>query len=176
MSSATALATFAGGCFWCMEPPFDKLAGVLSTTSGYAGGKEVSTNYNDVSAGKTGHTEVVQIIYNPEVISYKELLDIFWRNINPTQVNGQFVDKGTQYRTEIFYHTDEQRKLALESKKKLTASKRFKKPIATKVSPILNFTAAEDYHQDYYIKNPLRYKYYRYHSGRDQYLEKVWGK
>jgi len=168
-------ATFAGGCFWCMEPPFDKLDGVISTTSGYTGGTEKDPTYKEVSAGATGHAEAVQVLYDPEKISYEELLDVFWRNINPTTPNRQFVDVGAQYRSAIFYHDEEQRRLAEASKEKLADSGRFDKPLVTEIVPITEFYPAEEYHQDYYQKNPLRYKFYRYGSGRDQYLEEVWG-
>ncbi|MFW5636101.1 MAG: peptide-methionine (S)-S-oxide reductase MsrA, partial [Thermodesulfobacteriota bacterium] len=160
-------ATFAGGCFWCMEPPFDKLDGVMSTTSGYTGGTEKDPSYKEVSAGATGHAEAVQILYDPEKISYETLLDVFWRNINPTTPNRQFVDVGAQYRSAIFYHDEEQRRLAEKSKAELAASGRFDQPLVTEIVPITEFYPAEAYHQDYYRKNPLRYKFYRYGSGRD---------
>jgi len=169
-------ATFAGGCFWCMEPPFDKLDGVVSTTSGYTGGKEKNPSYDEVSSGRTGHLEAIEIVYDPSKVSYVQLLDVFWRNVDPTQENGQFVDIGPQYRTAIFYHNEEQRRLALESKNRLRESRKFGKPIVTEIRPAMEFYSAEDYHQDYYIKNPIRYKYYRWSSGRDQFLEKAWGK
>jgi len=169
-------ATFAGGCFWCMEPPFDKLDGVISTTSGYTGGAGENPTYKEVSAGKTGHAEAVQILYDPEKVSYEKLLDVFWHQINPTTPDRQFVDVGSQYRTAIFYHDDEQRRLAEESKDRMAGSGRFEGPIVTQIVPAGPFWPAEDYHQDYYTKNPLRYKFYRFNSGRDQYLEKVWGK
>ncbi|NIS63040.1 MAG: peptide-methionine (S)-S-oxide reductase MsrA [Proteobacteria bacterium] len=168
-------ATFAGGCFWCMEPPFDKLDGVISTTVGYAGGKEKNPTYKEVSSGGTGHAESVEIVYDPSRITYVRLLDVFWRNIDPTQVDGQFVDTGRQYRTAIFYHTEEQRRLAAASKRQLEDSGRFEKKIVTEIVPAGEFYRAEGYHQDYYKKNPLRYKFYRYGSGRDQFLKKVWG-
>ena len=169
-------ATFAGGCFWCMEPPFDKLDGVISTTSGYTGGTEKGPTYEQVSAGKTGHLEAIEITYDPAKVSYDQLLDVFWKNVDPTQHNGQFVDVGSQYRTAIFYHTEEQRRLALESRNRLQESRKFGKPIVTEIRPALEFYSAEDYHQDYYIKNPIRYKYYRWGSGRDRFLEETWGK
>ena len=171
--AATAKATFAGGCFWCMEPPFDKLDGVISTTSGYAGGTKKNPTYEEVSAGKTGHAEVVQITYDPKKITYEKLLEVFWRNVDPLTPNRQFCDVGSQYRTAIFYHDETQKRLAEESKKAL--SKRFKEPIVTEIVAASEFYPAEDYHQDYYIKNPLRYKYYRYSCGRDQRLEALWG-
>jgi peptide-methionine (S)-S-oxide reductase len=169
----TATATFAGGCFWCMEPPFDKLDGVLSTISGYAGGKKKNPTYEEVSAGNTGHTEVVQVTYDPKKITYEKLLDVFWHNIDPLTANRQFCDAGSQYRTAIFYHDEAQKRLAEESKKAL--SKRFKEPIVTEITRAAEFYPAEDYHQDYYIKNPLRYKFYRYNCGRDRRLEELWG-
>jgi len=170
-----ATATFAGGCFWCMEPPYDKLKGVISTTSGYMGGHVDKPTYQQVSHGSSGHTEVVQVIYDPAVISYKKLLQTFWHNIDPTDARGQFCDKGTQYRTEIFYHNAEQRELAQQSKTELLNNKGFKGDIVTPISAAPSFFAAENYHQDYYQKNPIRYKYYRYSCGRDNRLEELWG-
>jgi peptide-methionine (S)-S-oxide reductase len=169
----TEKATFAGGCFWCMEPPFDKLDGVISTISGYAGGKKKNPTYEEVSAGNTGHAEVVQVTYDPKKITYEKLLEVFWRNVDPLTPNRQFCDVGSQYRTAIFYHDETQKRLAEESKKAL--SKRFKEPIVTEIVAASEFYPAEDYHQDYYTKNPLRYKYYRYSCGRDQRLEALWG-
>lgn len=171
----TAKATFAGGCFWCMEPPFDKLEGVLSTTSGYTGGHRQNPTYEEVSAGGTGHTEAVEVVYDPERISYKELLDVFWRNIDPLTADRQFCDAGTQYRSAIFFHNEDQKRLAEQSKQALSASNRFDKPIVTEIAPAATFYPAEDYHQDYYQKNPLRYKYYRYSCGRDKRLQALWG-
>lgn len=167
-------ATFAGGCFWCMEPPFDKLNGVISTTSGYAGGNEIMPTYEEVSSGRTGHFEAIEIVYDPEKVSYDKLLDVFWKNIDPTQENGQFADIGKQYRTAIFFHDDNQQKLAIASKEQLDKSGIFKKPVATEILPAGKFYPAEDYHQDYYLKNPVRYKYYRFGSGRDNFLNKIW--
>lgn len=172
----TATATFAGGCFWCMEPPFDKLEGVISTTPGYSGGTLKDPSYKQVSHGGTGHAEVIQVIYDPEKVSYAELLDVFWHNIDPTRIDGQFCDSGNQYRSEIFYHNAEQKQLADQSKAALVALKPFKKPVLTKVTQASTFYPAEDYHQDYYIKNPVRYKFYRYGCGRDMRLEELWGK
>jgi methionine-S-sulfoxide reductase len=169
-------ATFAGGCFWCMEPPFEKLPGVLSVTSGYTGGRTENPTYEEVSSGRTGHAEAVEILYDPVKISYARLLDVFWRNIDPTTKDRQFVDIGSQYRTAIFYHSEEQRRLAEESKKQLEASGRFGKPIVTEIVPAGKFTPAEEYHQDYYKKSATRYKFYRFNSGRDQYLDRIWGK
>jgi peptide methionine sulfoxide reductase msrA/msrB len=180
--SATAhseLATLAGGCFWCMEPPFEKLEGVKSVTSGYSGGTQENPTYqtyHDRAPDGSMHTEVVQIDFDPKKISYKKILDVFWRNMDPTDSQGQFVDRGEQYRPGIFYHSDEQKKIAEESKAELEKKKVFKKPIVLEITKFGKFFAAEEYHQDYYKKNPVRYKYYRYRSGRDQFLEGVWGK
>ena len=170
-----AKATFAGGCFWCMEPPFDKLEGVISTTSGYIGGHQKNPSYADVSSGRSGHAEVVQVVYDPEKISYQRLLDIFWRNIDPTTANRQFCDSGSQYRSGVFYHNDNQRQLAEQSKQALIADKPFADQIVTEITAADTFYPAEDYHQDYYIKNPIRYKYYRYGCGRDKRLQELWG-
>ena len=170
-----AEATFAGGCFWCMEPPFDKLAGVVSTTSGYTGGQVKNPSYEQVSAGGTGHAESVQVVYDPAKVSYQKLLDVFWHNVDPLDAAGQFCDKGHQYRTAIFYHDDEQRRLAEASKAALEASGRLRQPIVTEIVPAATFYPAEDYHQDYYQKNPIRYRFYRYGCGRDKRLEQLWG-
>jgi len=175
-TAAHATATFAGGCFWCMEPPFDKLDGVISTTSGYTGGSQPDPTYKQVSHGGTGHAEAVQIVYDPQRIDYAELLDVYWHNIDPTTAGGQFCDWGDQYRSEIFYHTPEQQQLAEQSKAALEELKPFKDPVVTAISPASTFYPAEDYHQDYYLKNPLRYKFYRYGCGRDKRLEELWGK
>ena len=171
-----AVATFAGGCFWCMEPPFDRTAGVISTTSGYIGGRIDQPTYEQVSAGGTGHAEAVQVVYDPAKVTYAQLLDVFWRNIDPVAVDRQFCDKGDQYRSAMFFHDAQQRQLATESKAALERSNRFKQPVATQVVAATKFFPAEGYHQDYYIKNPLRYKYYRYSCGRDARLEALWGK
>lgn len=170
-----AKAMFAGGCFWCMEPPFIQLPGVISVTSGYTGGHQANPTYEQVSAGGTGHAEAVEIVYDPTQISYARLLDIFWHNIDPLDASGQFCDKGQQYRTAIFYHGDEQQRLAEESKQALKQSGRFQQPVVTAIVPASTFYPAEDYHQHYYQKNPIRYKYYRYSCGRDQRLEALWG-
>jgi peptide methionine sulfoxide reductase msrA/msrB len=169
----TEKATFAGGCFWCMERPFKSLDGVIEVISGYTGGHKENPTYEEVSHGKTGHLEAVQIIYDPSRISYNQLLDIFWKQIDPTDSGGQFVDRGEQYRSAIFYHNEDQRRLAEKSKKLLDASGRYKKPIVTEIIKATTFYRAEEYHQDYYKKNPIRYKFYRLNSGRDQYLEKI---
>ena len=172
---AHASAIFAGGCFWCMEPPFDKLEGVISTTSGYIGGHKLNPTYQEVSAGRTGHTEAVKIVYDPGKVSYPELLDVFWHNIDPTAVDGQFCDWGTQYRSEIFFNSAEQRQQAEKSKAALDELKPFKEPVVTAITKDSVFYPAEDYHQDYYLKNPVRYKFYRYGCGRDKRLEELWG-
>jgi methionine-S-sulfoxide reductase len=169
-------ATFAGGCFWCMEPPFEKLPGVISVTSGYTGGRTENPKYEEVSSGSTGHAEAVEVLYDPSRITYEKLLDVFWRNIDPTTKDRQFVDSGSQYRTAIFTHDEEQKRLAEESKKQLEASGRFGKPIVTEIVPAGKFWPAEEYHQDYYKKSATRYKFYRFNSGRDQYLDRIWGK
>ncbi|MGH9324187.1 MAG: peptide-methionine (S)-S-oxide reductase MsrA [Vicinamibacteria bacterium] len=171
---ALAKATFAGGCFWCMEPPFDELDGVVSTTSGYIGGKVKNPTYEQVSYGGTGHLEAVEVDYDPKKISYQELLEVFWRNVDPTDEGGQFCDRGKQYETAIFYHDEAERRLAEESKRKIEESGQLKKPIATEIRPATTFYAAEEYHQDYYKKNPIRYKFYRSRCGRDRALEKIW--
>ncbi len=168
-------ATFAGGCFWCMEDPFDKLPGVVAVTAGYTGGHKKNPTYEEVSAGGTGHAEAVQIVYDPGKVSYEKLLDIFWHNIDPTVKDRQFCDVGNQYRSAIFYHTEEQQTLAEQSMRELEKNKPFKEPIVTEVVPATEFYPAEEYHQHYYKKNPLRYKYYRYSCGRDQRLQELWG-
>jgi peptide-methionine (S)-S-oxide reductase len=170
-----ALATFAGGCFWCMEPPYDELDGVLATISGYSGGSKTDPTYQEVSAGGTGHAEVVQITYDPAKVSYEELLEVFWRNVDPLDAGGQFCDRGDQYRTGIFVHDEEQRRLAEASKRALEDSRRFEEPIVTEITTASAFYPAEDYHQDYYEKNPIRYKFYRWNCGRDQRLAELWG-
>jgi len=166
-------ATFAGGCFWCMQSPFDKTEGVLKTIVGYTGGKKYKPTYEEVSSGITGHTESIEVIYNPDVVSYEKLLDIFWHNIDPLDGRGQFCDKGEQYRSAIFYQNDEQKIAALESKKQIEEKLG---PVATSITAATEFFPAEDYHQDYYKKNPIRYKYYRFGCGRDKRLEKIWSK
>jgi len=168
-------ATFAGGCFWCMESPFDKLPGVVSVTSGYTGGNVKNPAYKQVSAGGTGHAEAVQIVYDPTRIGYAKLLDVFWRNTDPTVVDRQFCDVGSQYRSGIFYHSEEQGLLALKSKVALEKSKPFKGPIVTEVTKAGEFYPAEEYHQHYYKKNPIRYRYYRSGCGRDRRLKELWG-
>ena len=174
-ASREAVATFAGGCFWCVESGFEHLPGVIEAVSGYAGGHVAHPTYKQVSADGTGHVESVQVHYDPSVISYDALLDAYWKMINPTDSGGQFVDRGNQYRPVIFYADEAQKRAAEQSRDRLAASGRFDQPIAVEIRPLDRFWPAEEYHQDYYKKNPLRYKFYRYHSGRDQFLEKVWG-
>jgi len=173
--AALEKATFAGGCFWCMEPPYDELDGVVSTTSGYVGGHVDNPSYEMVSSGGTGHTEAVQVVYDPAKVSYEKLLEVFWVNIDPTDAKGQFCDRGSQYRSGIFYHDDEQRKLAEASKAKLDVSGKLPKPVVTEVSEVGTFYPAEEYHQDYYTRHQFRYKLYRRGCGRDRVLEKLWG-
>ena len=171
----TAKAIFAGGCFWCVEADFDKVPGVISTTSGYIGGKVANPTYNQVVTGATGHTEAVEIVFDPSKVSFQKLLDVFWRNHDPLAKNRQFCDSGEQYRAGIFYHDDEQKRLAEETKK--TVQMKFApRVVHTEVTKATAFYKAEDYHQDYYEKNPVRYKFYRYNCGRDQRLEDLWGK
>jgi len=172
----TAKATFAGGCFWCMEPPFDKLDGVISTTSGYTDGELENPTYEQVSSGRTGHTEAVQVVYDPSKVKFKQLIDVFWRNIDPTVTNRQFCDVGSQYRAGVYYHDAEQQQIAEATKAELDKSGRFEQPIMTEIKPASTFYAAEDYHQDFYQKNPIRYKFYRYSCGRDKFLERYWDK
>jgi len=174
-ATATETATFAGGCFWCMEAPFDKLPGVLSVTPGYSGGRTKNPSYEQISAGGTGHAEAVQIVFDPSKINYARLLDIYWRNIDPTVANRQFCDVGNQYRSAIFYHGQEQLRVALQSKAALEKSKPFPGAILTEITPAGEFYPAEEYHQHYYKKNPIRYKYYRTSCGRDRRLKELWG-
>ena len=173
--AGTKTATFAGGCFWCMEPPYDELKGVISTTVGYTGGDTKNPTYGEVSAGETGHAEAIEVVYDPNKVTYSQLLDVFWRNIDPTTPNRQFCDKGSQYRSAIFYHDEGQKLLAEESKKALETSGRFSVPLFTEIVPVSRFYLAESYHQDYYRKNPIRYKVYRYGCGRDRRLKDLWG-
>lgn len=170
----TKTATFAGGCFWCVESDFEKVDGVIEAVSGYTGGRVENPTYEQVSSGDTGHLEAVQVIYDPSKIGYEELLDVFWRHVDPTDPGGQFVDRGDQYRTAVFYHDEEQKRLAEASKKALDASGRFEKPVVTPILKAGPFYRAEDYHQDYYKEHAIRYKFYRWNSGRDQFIEKVW--
>lgn len=174
-SSNQAKATFAGGCFWCMQPPFDGLPGVLSTRAGYTGGSVPDPSYEQVCEGTTGHAEAVEIIFDPARISYEALLDIFWKNVDPTAYHRQFADEGSQYRTAIFYHGDAQKNQALLSRETIQHSGRFTMPIVTEIVPAQTFYPAEDYHQSFYKKNPARYKTYRKGSGREDYLKEKWG-
>jgi peptide methionine sulfoxide reductase msrA/msrB len=167
-------ATFAGGCFWCMQAPFEKLKGVSSVVAGYTGGEGKDPTYEDYA--EKGHLEAIQVTFDPAQITYSQLLDAFWRQIDPTDAGGQFVDRGPQYRSAIFYHNDEQKRLAEKSRQELAASGKYDKPIVTEILKAAVFYKAEAYHQDYYKKNPIRYKYYRHRSGRDEYLDKIWGK
>jgi peptide methionine sulfoxide reductase msrA/msrB len=174
-SVTTATAVFAGGCFWCTESDFEKVPGVIDAISGYTGGHVKNPTYEEVSAGGTGHMESVKVIYDPSKVTYKQLLEYFWQHVDPTDPGGEFVDRGNQYRSAIFYANEEQKRLAEETKAQLAASGVFKKPIVTLILPLGPFYPAEQYHQDYYKKNPIRYHWYRYNSGRDQFLKKVWG-
>jgi len=174
-ATRTDTATFAGGCFWCMQPPFDETAGVISTTVGYTGGTEPDPAYEQVASGATGHAEAIQVVYDPATVTYEQLLEVFWRNINPTTPNQQFADKGTQYRTAIFTHSAQQQQSAEASKARLAASGRFDKPIVTAIVPASAFYPAEERHQHYYKKNAVHYNLYKIGSGRDGYLKKTWG-
>ena len=172
----TATAIFAAGCFWCVEEAFEKVPGVSAAVSGYIGGKVANPTYEQISTGRTGHTEAVQVTYDPGKVTYEQLVDWFWKNVDPLDASGQFCDKGSQYRSGIFYHDDMQRKVAEASKQALEASKRFKQPIATEITAAGPFYLAEDYHQDYYKKNANRYQFYKHGCGRVQRLEQLWGK
>ncbi len=174
VSPGQSMAIFAGGCFWCVEADFEKQQGVIEAVSGYTGGDEKDPSYKDVSSGRTGHLEAVQVIYNPATVTYAELLDNFWRHIDPTDAGGQFVDRGRQYRTAIYYENEREKKLAEESKEKLMGAGLFDRSLVTEIVPAQEFFWAEEYHQDYYKKNPIRYKFYRFNSGRDQFLKKIW--
>ena len=174
MATDTQKATFAGGCFWCMEHPFESLDGVISVVSGYIGGHQENPTYKEVSAGTTGHAEAVEITYDPDKISYEDLLEVFWRQVDPTDGGGQFVDRGSQYRTGIFYHDERQKNAAIVSKADLEMRRIFGKPVVTEITRATTFYPAEAYHQDYYKENPIRYKFYRSRSGRDAFLEKYW--
>jgi glutaredoxin-like YruB-family protein len=168
-------ATFAGGCFWCMQPPFQQVEGVTEAVAGYAGGTLENPRYEEVTSGTTGHLESVQVSYDPEKVSYEKLLDVFWTQIDPTDQEGQFADKGSQYRTAIFYHDEEQKRVAEASKKKLDDSGKFKKPVATEIRPYTTFYPAEEYHQNYAKKKPREYQLYKTYSGREAFIEKIWG-
>jgi len=173
--SPLAVATLAGGCFWCVEAAFEKVPGVKSVISGYTGGEETSPTYKQVASGATGHTEAVQIHYDESVITYEGLLATLWRTANPTDNSGQYVDRGKQYRPEIFYHDEGQQMAAVQATRALNDSGRYKRPVVIGITPASEFYPAEDYHQDYYLKNPLRYKYYRAACGRDNRVKKIWG-
>jgi peptide-methionine (S)-S-oxide reductase len=175
-SSHPQKATFAGGCFWCMEEVFEKVEGVISATSGYTGGQKTNPIYQDVSAGITGHAEAVEVLYDPAKVTYATLLEVYWRNIDPTTPNQQFCDVGNQYRAAIFYHSDEQKRLVEESRQRVEKTKTFKDPLITQLSAASTFYPAEEYHQDFYKKNPIRYKAYKFNCGRTQQLEELWGK
>lgn len=174
--STPGKAYFAGGCFWCMEEVFEKIDGVLSATSGYMGGTVSNPTYEEVSAGRTGHAESVEVVYDPAKVSYQKLLDAFWRNVDPITPNAQFCDHGNQYRSTIFFQTDEEKRASDSSKQTIEQSKRFKEPIVTQIVMASRFFPAEEYHQDFYKKNPVRYKFYKYNCGRAQRLEELWGK
>jgi peptide-methionine (S)-S-oxide reductase len=174
--ATTSKAYFAGGCFWCMEEAFEKVEGVLSATSGYMGGTVAGPTYEEVSAGRTGHSESVEVVYDPTKVSYQKLLDAFWRNVDPLTPNAQFCDHGNQYRSAIFFQTDEEKRASDASKQAIEQSKRFKEPIVTQIVMASQFYPAEEYHQDFYKKNPIRYKFYKYNCGRAQRLEDLWGK
>jgi peptide-methionine (S)-S-oxide reductase len=175
VNSNIGVATFAGGCFWCTEADFDKMPGVLSTTSGYIGGELISPTYDQISSGKTGHIEAVQIHYDSTKTNFTKLLTAYWQTIDPLTPNRQFCDGGSQYRSVVFYHDSDQKKKAEKSKAALVSSGRFSQPIVTEIKPATEFYQAEDYHQDYYIKNPIRYTYYRSSCGRDERLKELWG-
>jgi len=174
-AAETKTATFAGGCFWCEEAVFDHVPGVVSVVSGYTGGTKKDPTYHEVGSGTTGHAEAVEVVFDPAKVSYQQLLDLFWRNVDPVDANGQFCDKGTQYRSAIFYHDEEQHRLAEQSKKALEDSKKLPGRVATQIVPASTFYRAEDYHQDYHEKNPLRYNFYRHGCGRDARLKELWG-
>ncbi len=174
--AAPGKAYFAGGCFWCMEEAFEKLEGVLSVTSGYMGGTVANPSYEAVSAGRTGHAESVEVVYDPAKVSYQKLLDAFWHNVDPITPNAQFCDHGSQYRSAVFFQTDEEKRAADTSKQSIEQSSRFKEPIVTQIVPAAQFYPAEEYHQDFYKKNPLRYKLYKYNCGRASRLEELWEK
>ncbi len=176
-TAATELqtATFAGGCFWCMQPAYDKVPGVVKTVVGYTGGQKAHPTYEEVSSGTTGHAESIQVTFDPKRVTYKHLLDIFWHNVDPTTSDREFCDVGNQYRSEIFYHDAEQEHLAKESEAEIEKTKTFKEPIVTQIVPATTFWPAEDYHQDFYLKNALRYRFYRYNCGRDSRLRQLWG-
>ena len=172
-AASSARATFAGGCFWCMEPPFEKLDGVLSVVSGYSGGSVRNPSYDAVTAGGTGHVEAIEVVFDPSHVTYERLLEVFWRNIDPTDDRGQFCDSGEQYRSAIFFHDDAQRRAALASKERIEKTRKLR--VVTEIRPAATFYRAEEYHQDYYRKNPVRYRFYRFNCGRDLRLRQIWG-
>lgn len=174
-SSEPAKAYFAGGCFWCMEEAFEKVDGVIAVVSGYMGGTVQNPNYEEVSSGRTGHAESVEVLYDPSKVTYNQLLEIFWRNVDPITANAQFCDHGTQYRAAIFYQNEQEKRFAEESKQAIEQAKHFKQPITTQIVMASKFYTAEEYHQDFYKKNPIRYKFYKYNCGRAQRLEELWG-
>jgi peptide-methionine (S)-S-oxide reductase len=175
-SGEPAKAYFAGGCFWCMEEVFEKVDGVIAAVSGYMGGTVQNPSYEDVSSGQTGHAESVEVLYDPSKVTYNQLLEAFWRNVDPITPNAQFCDHGTQYRAAIFYQNDQEKRFAEESRQAIEQSKRFNQPIVTQIMMASRFYPAEEYHQDFYKKNPIRYKFYKYNCGRAQRLEELWGK
>ena len=175
-SGEPAKAYFAGGCFWCMEEAFEKVDGVVAAVSGYMGGTVQNPSYEEVSSGRTGHAESVEVLYDPSKVTYNQLLEAFWRNVDPITPNAQFCDHGTQYRAAIFYQNDQERRFAEESKQAIEQSKRFNQPVVTQVVMASQFYTAEEYHQDFYKKNPIRYKFYKYNCGRAQRLDELWGK
>lgn len=175
-SNASAKAYFAGGCFWCMEEAFEKVDGVIAAVSGYMGGTVANPSYDDVSSGRTGHAESVEIQYDPSKVTYTQLIEAFWRNVDPVTPNAQFCDHGTQYRAAIFYQNEQEKRIAEDSKQAIEQSKRFTQPIVTQIVAASQFFTAEDYHQDFYKKNPIRYKFYKYNCGRAQRLDDLWGK
>lgn len=175
-SGAPAKAYFAGGCFWCMEEAFEKVDGVIAAVSGYMGGTVANPSYEDVSSGRTGHAESVEVQFDPSKVTYTQLIEAFWRNVDPITPNAQFCDHGTQYRAAIFYQNDEEKRIAEDSKQAIERLKRFNQPVVTQIVAASQFYAAEDYHQDFYKKNPIRYKFYKYNCGRAQRLDDLWGK
>jgi methionine-S-sulfoxide reductase len=175
-AAKTEVATFAGGCFWCIQPPFDHVKGVIKTTVGYTGGHTKNPSYEEVSSGETGHAESIEVVFDPAIVSFKDLLEVYWMSVDPTQTDGQFVDQGMQYRTAIFFHSDAQKNAALASKAKLEHDKRFDGPIVTQIVPATVFYPAEEYHQKYYLKSQEHYELYHDHSGRNEFFEKTWKK
>jgi methionine-S-sulfoxide reductase len=175
-ASSLKRAVFAGGCFWCMQPSFDRVSGVVSTVVGYTGGEKPSPSYEEVSSGRTGHVEAIEVVYDPAKVSYSQLLDVFWKSIDPTDIGGQFADQGSQYKTAVFYADDNEKKMAQASRDALATSGKFKEPLATEILPLRPFYPAEEYHQHYYLKNVLHYKMYKKGSGREDFITRTWGK